>query len=151
MGTITVLPETTQNPISLIGMRAGVCWGADITDAAKNYKRGLECIENNHGRTLEYVNVELVIDGYSARVIREWYTHLGGAPTRLQASTRYINYKNFEYITPHKIEKNEVAKKIFDETMKIITENAQKLEELGIPREDSAMLLPLGMGTKIVD
>ena len=151
MGTITVLPETTQNPISLIGMRAGVCWGADITDAAKNYKRGLECIENNHGRTMEYVNVELVIDGYSARVIREWYTHLGGAPTRLQASTRYINYKNFEYITPHKIEKNEEAKKIFEETMKIITENAQKLEELGIPREDSAMLLPLGMGTKIVD
>ena len=151
MGTITVLPETTQNPISLIGMRAGVCWGADITDAAKNYKRGLECIENNHGRTMEYVNVELVIDGYSARVIREWYTHLGGAPTRLQASTRYINYKNFEYITPHKIEKNEEAKKIFDETMRIITENAQKLEELGIPREDSAMLLPLGMGTKIVD
>ena len=151
MGTITVLPETTQNPISLIGMRAGVCWGADITDAAKNYKRGLECIENNHGRTMEYVNVELVIDGYSARVIREWYTHLGGAPTRLQASTRYINYKNFEYITPHKIEKNEEAKKIFEETMKMITENAQKLEELGIPREDSAMLLPLGMGTKIVD
>ena len=151
MGKIIVLPETTQNPISLIGMRAGVCWGADITDAAKNYKRGLECIENNHGRTLEYVNVELVIDGYSARVIREWYTHLGGSPTRLQASTRYINYKNFEYITPHKIENNEEAKKIFDETMKIITENAQKLEEMGIPREDSAMLLPLGMGTKIVD
>lgn len=151
MGKIIVLPETTQNPISLIGMRAGVCWGADITDAAKNYKRGLECIENNHGRTMEYVNVELVIDGYSARVIREWYTHLGGAPTRLQASTRYINYKNFEYITPHKIENNEEAKKIFDETMKIITENAQKLEEMGIPREDSAMLLPLGMGTKIVD
>ena len=151
MGKIIVLPETTQNPISLIGMRAGVCWGADITDAAKNYKRGLECIENNHGRTLEYVNVELVIDGYSARVIREWYTHLGGSPTRLQASTRYINYKNFEYITPHKIENNEEAKKIFDETMKIIAENAQKLEEMGIPREDSAMLLPLGMGTKIVD
>lgn len=151
MGKIIVLPETTQNPISLIGMRAGVCWGADITDAAKNYKRGLECIENNHGRTLEYVNVELVIDGYSARVIREWYTHLGGSPTRLQASTRYINYKNFEYITPHKIENNEEAKKIFDETMKIITENAQKLEVMGIPREDSAMLLPLGMGTKIVD
>ena len=145
------MPETTQNPISLIGMRAGVCWGADITDAAKNYKRGLECIENNHGRTMEYVNVELVIDGYSARVIREWYTHLGGSPTRLQASTRYINYKDFSYITPHKVENNPEAKKIFDETMKIITENAQKLEEMGIPREDSAMLLPLGMGTKIVD
>lgn len=149
--TIIILPETTKQPITLIGMRAGVCWGADITDAAKNYKRGLECLENNHGRTLEYVNIEAVFDGWSARVIREWYTHIGGAPTRLQASTRYINYKDFEYITPHKIEKNEAAKKIFDDTMRIITENAQKLEGMGIPREDSAMLLPLGMSTRIVD
>lgn len=26
MGVITILPETTQHPISLIGRRAGVCW-----------------------------------------------------------------------------------------------------------------------------
>lgn len=25
MGKITILPETTKNPISLIGQRAGVC------------------------------------------------------------------------------------------------------------------------------
>ena len=36
--------------------------------------------------------------------------------------------------------------------MKIIADNAKYLEEeLGIPREDAAMLLPLGMSTKIVD
>ena len=40
---------------------------------------------------------------------------------------------------------------IYKETMDIISENCQKLEQLGIPREDSAMLLPLGMSTKIVD
>lgn len=92
MGTVIILEETTKNPISLIGKRAGVCWGADITDDTKNYKRGMDCIMSNHGRTLEYVNIEMVINGYSARVIREWYTHLGGSPTRLQASTRYIDY-----------------------------------------------------------
>ena len=27
---ITILPETTKDPISLIGRRAGICWGADI-------------------------------------------------------------------------------------------------------------------------
>ena len=37
MGTITILPETTKNPITLMGQRAGVCWGADISDDAKNY------------------------------------------------------------------------------------------------------------------
>ena len=87
MGKIILLPETTKNPITLIGERAGICWGADISNKEKNYKRGLDCILSNHGRTLEYVNVEMIIDGYSARVIREWYTHIGGAPTRLQAST----------------------------------------------------------------
>lgn len=151
MKTVTILSETTKKPVSLIGERAGICWGADITNAEKNYKRGLDCIEANHGRTLEYVNVELVIDGYSARVIREWYTHLGGAPTRLQASTRYIDYSNFEYVIPPEVAKNDEAKKIYEDTMKAITAAGKALEELGIPREDSAMLLPLGMSTKIVD
>lgn len=29
MGSITILPETTKNPISLIGERAGICWSAN--------------------------------------------------------------------------------------------------------------------------
>lgn len=151
MGKITIMPETTKYPITLIGKRAGICWGADVTNDEKNYKRGIDCIESNHGRTLEYPNIELVIEGYSARVIREWYTHIGGAPTRLQASTRYINYKDFEYVTPPKVKNNPEALAIYEETMRLISENGQKLEAMGVPREDSALLLPLGMTTKIVD
>lgn len=152
MGKITILEETTKNPITLMGKRAGVCWGADIMDDAKNYKRGLDCLVSGHGRVMEYVNVEMVLDGYSARVIREWYTHLGGAPTRLQASTRYINYENFGYIVPPKIAADEEAARRYNEMMKSITETCSYLEkECGIPREDAAMLLPLGMETKIVD
>ncbi|MBR5453917.1 MAG: FAD-dependent thymidylate synthase [Clostridia bacterium] len=151
MGKVIILPETSLRPITLIGSRAGYCWGADVSDNEKNYKRGLDCIESNHGRTLEYVNVEMVLDGYSARVIREWYTHIGGAPTRLQASTRYINYADFEYVTPKKVEANPEAKAIYDSIMEKISEAGRELEALGIPREDSAMILPLGMTTKIVD
>lgn len=153
MGKVIILPETTKKPISLIGRRAGICWGADITDEQKNYKRGLECLSNNHGRTLEFVNVEAVLDDWSARVIREWYTHIGGAPTRLQASTRYINYSDgFEYVTPSKIQNNVEALNKYTEVMECIRENANILEkELGIPREDVANLFPLGMNTKIVD
>jgi thymidylate synthase (FAD) len=152
MGTITILKETPKNPISLMGERAGVCWGADITSDEKNYKRGLDCIKSGHHRVMEYVNVDMIIDGYSARVIREWYTHIGGAPTRLQASTRYINYKEFSYIIPPQIAANEEAKKIYTDAMDTITKACTTLEkDLGLPREDSAMLLPLGMATKIVD
>lgn len=91
----------------------------------------------------------MTIEGYSARVIREWYTHIGGAPSRLQASTRYINYDNFEYITPPKIANNEKVKMIYDNCMRAIQENLQELDEMGVSREDSALLLPLGMTTKI--
>jgi thymidylate synthase (FAD) len=149
MGTVTILTETTKNPLTLIGERAGVCWGADTGSPEKNRKRGMDCIESGHGRTLEFVNVEMVLDGYSARVIREWYTHIGGAPTRLQASTRYIDYGEFEYVTPPSIESDENALAQYNEAMGAISWALRNMS--GIPREDAAMLLPLGMTTRIVD
>ena len=151
MGKITILPETTKDPISLMGRRAGICWGADVSDEKKNFERGLDCIKSNHGRVMEYVNVETVIDGYSARVIREWYTHLGGAPTRLQASTRYIDYNDFDYIMPKTIQNEIPAEEVYEKAMVDIQNAAKKLEKLNVPREDIALLLPLGMTTKIVD
>jgi len=66
MGTITILPETTKNPITLMGQRAGVCWGGNVEDPEKNYKRGMDCIISGHGRVMEYVNVEMIIAGRSA-------------------------------------------------------------------------------------
>lgn len=149
MGQVIILPETTKNPISLMGQRAGICWGADTSDPAANYKRGWDCITSGHGRVMEYVNVEMVLDGYSARVIREWYTHIGGAPSRLQASTRYIDYANFEYVTPPSIEQDENALARYREAMGAISWALRNMPD--IPREDAAMLLPLGMTTRIVD
>lgn len=151
MGKITILPETTKNPITLIGERAGICFGADITDDLKNLKRGIDCIESGHGRTMDYPNVEIILEGYSARVMREWYTHIGCLPARLQSSTRYIDYKDFKYITPPRVCRNPKAKMIYDNTMKLISDSCRQLENLGVLREDTAMLLPLGMETKVVD
>lgn len=152
MGKVTLLEETTKNPIQLMGKRAGVCWGADIKNPGKNYRRGMDCLSSGHGRVMEYVNVEMVLEGYSARVIREWYTHLGGSPTRLQASTRYINYENFSYVVPDTIAENQEACARYKAMMQEISDTCKYLEErCQIPREDAAMLLPLGMSTKIVD
>ena len=151
MGKITIQKETTIDPISLIGREAGVCWGADITNEEKNYKRGMDCLSSGHGRTWEYPQVYVVLDGYSARVIRELFTHIGGAPSRLQASTRYINYqKGFDYVIPPSVNGKASAAKVYEDAMRNITESMQKLESLNIPREDVAMLLPLGMESKVV-
>lgn len=85
------------------------------------------------------------------RAIREWYTHIGGLPTRLQASTRYIDYEHgFGYVTPPSIEGNPEAKKVYEDLMGHIKSYLESLDTIGVPREDSALGLPLGMETKIV-
>lgn len=150
MGEIVILPETTKKPITLMGRRAGICWGADISDDAKNYNRGLDCLKKNHGRVFEFVNIETVFEGWSARTIREFYTHIGGSPTRLQASTRYIDYTNFDYIIPKSIKTPEQSA-TYCAIMNEISDSSQRLEKLGVPREDIGLVLPLGMTTKIVD
>ena len=151
MGKVIILPETTTNPITLMGQRAGICWGADTQDQQKNYNRGMDCLVSNHGRVLEFVNVELALCGYSAKVMREWYTHIGCLPSRLQASTRYINYKHFDYVTPKTILANADAKARYDQHMKNTQELVQHLESIGIPREDATYPLPFAMETVIMD
>lgn len=151
MGRVLVRDYTTKTPLQMIGESAGFCWGSDISDANKNMKRAIDCIASGHGRTMEFPDIHLILDGYSARVIREFYTHIGCLPTRLQSSTRYVDAKSFKYVTPPSVFKNEKAKQVYDETMEHIREGYAKLEELGVKREDAAMVLPLGMETVIVD
>lgn len=153
MGIVTILPETTKNPITLMGQRSGVCYGVDVSDNEKNYKRGLDCIKSGHGRVMEYVNVEMIIEGYSAKTIREYYTHIVGA-SRLQASTRYINYSKgngFDYVTPQSISNNEDVVATWHSVMRYINTNIQHLINNGVPIEDATMLLPLAYCTKMVD
>lgn len=130
---------------------AGICWGSDTSDHEKNFKRGLDCLKSGHGKVLEYPQIYMVLDGWSARLIREFGRHTAGSPTYVQESTRYVNYDDFKYYTPELIRNNEAAAKTYDNCMKLIAESIKYLEEeCGIKREDAANLLPLGMETKII-
>lgn len=152
MGKVIIQEYTTKNPITLIGEEAGICYSSDTSNSEKNYKRGLMNLKSGHGRTFEFPQVYLVLEGYSARVIRELYTHIAGDPTRLQASTRYIDYSNFDFIVPDTIAKHPDSEVYvtYLQTMRTIMKNAEKLSIYGVPKEDIANILPLGMTTKIV-
>lgn len=147
---ITLLPETTEYPLTKIGTMAGICWNSDTLIPDKNIKRAQECILSGHGRVMEYVDIEFVLDEASARMMREIYTHIGGDPTRLQSSTRYVDAKNFNYFTPPKIENNPGAKAIYEACMKKIADSYEQLVAIDIPKEDAANVLPLGMHSKMV-
>lgn len=148
---IEILPWTDKNPLYIIGYSAGVCWNSDVTDAEKNIKRAKSCILSGHTRTAEYPDVHMVIDGYSARAIRELYTHIIGT-TRLQSSTRYVDAANMnvdnEFYYPPTLKDD--SKEKYKTALENVMTSYKELEDLGIPKEDVANLLPLGMHSKIV-
>lgn len=136
--------NATKNPIQFIGQVSGICYNSKDESQA-NYKRGLKCIKDGHGRVMEFADVTILLDGYSARVMRELYTHCVGT-TKIQASTRYITYDNFDYYTPDTLEYNEE----YHDVMHTILGGYQSLLDQGVPKEHAANVLPLGMTSKVV-
>lgn len=150
MQKITIQPFTPKNPFEIMGIEAGICYGSDLSNKEKNIKRGKDCLASGHGRALEFAQVYITIEGFSARFCRELYTAISGGPTRLQASTRYIKYGDFQYITPPSILKNPEAKNRYDWIMYQISEAYKDLEVLGVPKEDIGGILPLNMESTMV-
>lgn len=147
---IELLDGTTEFPLQKIGENAGICWNSKTDVIEQNKKRAIECIKSGHGRVMEYVDIEFVLSNASARMIRELYTHIGGDPTRLQSSTRYVDASKFGYFTPPTILNKPCVKLIYDTCMSKIADAYKSLIESGISKEDAANLLPLGMNSKIV-
>ena len=140
-----------EKPITLMGRVAGICYGkpTDGSDPDSDYKRGLDCIKSGHGRVLEYPSITVRIDGYSARAIRELYTHIIGT-SRLQESTRYIDMGDFQYFTPPSIKANLNALKKYNTLMECVTNTYNALLDLDIPKEDVANVLPMAYLSSIV-
>lgn len=139
--------RTEKDPLAHIGFNAGVCWGADVSDNEENIKRGKSCMKAGHLRTSEYPDVEMIISGYSARCIRELYTHIIGV-TRLQESTRYVDCSQSDYFIPSNLTEDQHNNYVY--CMNEIFEMYQNQLNTGVSKEDAANLLPLGMDTKIV-
>lgn len=149
MRKIVIDEHTPKDLLTLIGKMVGPCYGSDISDPEKNKKRGIQCIKDGHYRVLEYATVWFTVSGYSARWAREFYTHIGGSPTRTQASTRYIDEGNFDYYIPPSIERDSGAKMEYELAIASIKLAYKRLVDLGIPKEDAANILPLSMSTTV--
>lgn len=142
---IEVIKGTTT-PLSDMGVAAGICWNAPTEDDKENIRRAMDCIESGHGRVEEFPDITVAISEYSARCIRELYTHIVGT-TRLQESTRYVDCENFKFYEP---DMDSAAKRVYEGIMDDIKDAYAALIEAGVSKEDAANVLPLGMHTKIV-
>lgn len=146
---IRLLNGTTELPLQTIGERAGICWNAPTNSEEANKKRAIGCIKSGHGRVMEYVEIEVVLEGASARMMREIYTHIAGT-SRLQSSTRYVDETNFDFFVPPKIDNNAINKETYLNVMSAIDDGYFKLLNDGVSKEDAANVLPLGMNSKMV-
>jgi thymidylate synthase (FAD) len=142
--------DITSNPLQRIGEVASTCWNSKPQTEEQKKKIAIECIDSGHHRPMESIHITMIIEDYSARMIRELYTHIGGLPMRLQESTRYVDYNNFDYYVPDSIKNNSLAEDEYVSLMDEIQRVYFYLENQNIPKQDIANILPLGMMTKIV-
>ena len=150
MGKIVLLPETTKNPLELMGIAAGSAYLSPIDNPEKNRKRGKQCVLDGHGRLLEFPTVVFDADGYSIKVMREVMRHVGDGLSAVQSSSRFCKFADFDYVIPPKIETMPEAKEIYVEAMSQINEAYKSLLGLGIKQEDASGVLPLNMTTRVV-
>lgn len=140
--------EYTENPLTHIGGIAGICYGQDNP---KRFRKIAErCLAEGHGRVSEFADITIEIDGYSAKMIRELFTHCVGT-SRVQSSTRYIDYSKgqFEYVTPSSVIKSG-KEDIWHKAIMEVNKAMNILKDSGVPVEDFTNLLPLAYTTKMV-
>lgn len=140
--------EYTKQPLTQIGINASYCYDTKLKDEGHASRIAKECIRAGHGRNMEFATVTMVISGISSRVARELYTHIGGSPTRVQASTRYITYSNFAYFVPDGLSEEQL--KIYIEAMESARSYYNKLKEAGCNNDVAGYSLTFATGTTIV-
>ena len=140
--------EYTKKPLTRIGTNASYCYNTQLKDKDHAKRIAIGCIKDGHGRNMEFADITLHISGVSARMASEMYTHLGGSPTRVQASTRYITYKDFDYVIPNGL--NLEQSKAYIDTIKAIQDGYGKLKELNCANDITGYVLPLCMTTEFI-
>lgn len=107
-------------------------------------------LETGHESTIEGLNFTFLIEGVSRSLLAQITRHRIGVQFSVQ-SQRYVEYSesNYNIYTPPTIEKNEKAKKIYENIQKECFKKYKELLELGVPAEDSRYVLTNATCTNI--
>lgn len=124
--------EHTPNPERLVAAAAKLCYSSspvdeimeNLTDeAVEKFLNNL--VDMGHESPTEHVSFTFMIDGVSRALLAQITRHrLASFSVRSQ---RYVDESNFDYVTPPDIDKDEVMREIFDDTIYAINEAYQQL------------------------
>ena len=141
----------TQNADSLCAAAGNSCYSgsssADIIGNIDSEKVLSRIVGMGHHSVIEHAVFTFSVEGVSRALTHQLVRHRVASFS--QQSQRYVSMDSASYITPHTVEADPEASKVFDEIMDTIWKAYGKLEELGIPPEDARYLLPNGCTTNI--
>ncbi len=159
------LLDVTENALALIYCACRQCYAeqfaGDIFDQIKDddVKQAAfikKIISSGHESPLEHVKFTFAIEGVSRALTHQLVRHRLASYS--QQSMRYVKEKDFDYIIPPTIEKNQEAKNEFEELMNAIQQSYTKLLTLmgqdniigETANQDARFVLPQAAETKIV-
>ena len=147
---VTLLAHT-PNADAICAAAGNSCYSdrpsAEIVDDIDSDKVLSRIIGMGHHSVIEHAVFTFSVEGVSRALTHQLVRHRVASFS--QQSQRYVSMDKATYVTPHTVEGDPEAKRIFDETMETIWEAYGKLQALDIPNEDARYLLPNGCTTNI--
>jgi thymidylate synthase (FAD) len=107
-----------------------------------------EVLKMGHTSIIEHTSFTFAISKVSRSLTHQLVRHR--IASYAQQSQRYVNLKEPCYVIPSTIKNNEKMKQAYEETMKIIWAEYNKLLDMKIPSEDARYILPNATHTNII-
>ena len=148
---IVKLLAYTQNADAICAAAGNSCYSErpsyEIVEDINSEKVLSRIVGMGHHSVIEHAVFTFSVEGVSRALTHQLVRHRVASYS--QQSQRYVSMKEPSYVTPHTVQDDPDALKVFEDTMAEIWAAYGKLESMGIPAEDARYLLPNGCTTNI--
>ena len=148
---IVKLLAYTQNADAICAAAGNSCYSErpsyEIVEDINSERVLSRIVGMGHHSVIEHAVFTFSVEGVSRALTHQLVRHRVASFS--QQSQRYVSLTEPTYVTPHTVDGDEEARRVFDETMDTIWKAYSRLEGMGIPAEDARYLLPNGCTTNI--
>ena len=148
---IVKLLAYTQNADAICAAAGNSCYSErpsyEIVEDINSEKVLSRIVGMGHHSVIEHAVFTFSVEGVSRALTHQLVRHRVASYS--QQSQRYVSMKEPSFVTPHTVQDDPDAMKVFEDTMAEIWAAYGKLESMGIPAEDARYLLPNGCTTNI--
>jgi len=142
---LAITPDA-EKLIEAAGRTAYLSFGKQGAGSEKKFIRML--LKNRHHSVLEHASATFRITGVSRAMTHQLVRHRLCSFT--QQSQRYVNEKDFGFVEPESVRKNEAAHRLYIDFIGAAKKVYVSLQDMGIMNEDARFVLPNAVESQIV-